>query len=111
VSADDIRIRELLADTLALWRVDGTVEPGEAPVVALVRAADGTTVWVERPGGHDLPLRWLVRWRAADEAPGGAREARPRACASLVGLLNAMRGALGVDRGNPVVIAPAPSDP
>ena len=32
-----------------------------------------------------MPCRWLVRWRAAGEAPGAPRETRPRACASVVG--------------------------
>jgi hypothetical protein len=37
------------------------------------------------------------------------REERSRPCASLVGLLNALRGALDVERGNAVRIAAAPS--
>ena len=105
---DDDRVRDLLADSLALWRVAGTVEAGEGQVLAVVRAGDGTIVWVERPCGQGLPCRWLVRWRGAGDAPGAPREVRPRACASLVGMLNAMRGALGVDRGSAVRIAPAP---
>jgi len=108
VSVDDIRVRDFLADSLALWRVAGTVEAGELPIVAVVRASEGTIVWVERPSGQGMPFRWLVRWRGAGDAPGGPREQRPRACASLVGLLNAIRGALGVDRGSAVRVAPAP---
>ncbi len=144
----DARLRTFLADTLALWGVDGVVEPGvsravgehgdgdadgsilgsdpEGVVVAEIRAASGTLVWVERAiarravltGFHagvpkdarprPLPLRWLARWRAAGAPPGGARERRARACASLAGLLNALRGALGVERGSAVRVAPAP---
>jgi hypothetical protein len=107
---DDSCFRNFLADSLALWRVAGTVDAGEGPVVAVVRADDGAIVWIERPSGQELPCRWLVRWRGAGEAPGGARERRPRACASVVGILGAMRGALGVNRGNAVRIAAAPGD-
>ena len=98
------RAREFLADSLALWKVEGVVEAATLPVVAVIRAA-GNTVWVERPA-DDAPWRWFVRWRSAD-----MREERSRPCTSLVGLLNAVRGALGVERGNALRIAPAPTDP
>ena len=101
MNADDTRLREFLADTLTLWRVDGAVEPGVAPVVATVRTTAGTIICIERPSDPGLPLRWLVRRHNA---------ARPRACASLVGLLNALRAALGVDQGSPLRVAPARSD-
>ena len=107
-NVDDVRVRNFLADSLALWRVSGTVEIGEHPVVAVVRARDGTIVWIERPDGQEQAYRWLVRWRGAGESPGGPREQRPRACASLVGMLTAIRGALGVDRGSAIRIVPAP---
>ena len=81
--------------------------PGEGAVLAEIHAANGALVWIER-GGHDTPFRWFVRWRAAGEAPGGVRELRPRACSSVVGLLAAMREALGVERGSAVRIVPAP---
>jgi len=97
------RVREFLADSLALWKVDGAVETGVLPVVAVIRVSSGATVWVERPAGHDAPWRWFLRWRHPD-----MREERSRPCASLVGLLNAVRGALGVERGSAVRIAPAP---
>jgi hypothetical protein len=102
---DNGRLRDFLADSLALWRVAGTVEAGEGTVVAVVRAADGAVVWIERPSGEAPPCRWLVRWRGVGEAPGGPREQRPRACASIVGMLGAIRGALGVNRGSAVRIA------
>ncbi len=66
----------------------------------MIRAGD-CVVWIERPAGDDVPWRWFVRWRDAD-----MRDERSRPCASLVGLLNAVRGALGVERGNAVRIAP-----
>ena len=43
------RVREFLADSLALWKVDGAVETGVLPVVAVIRVSSGATVWVERP--------------------------------------------------------------
>lgn len=92
-----------LADTLALWQVDGAVAAGTLPVVAVIRAGD-CVIRVERPAEDDAPWRWFVRWRNAD-----MREERSRPCASLVGLLNALRGALGVERGNAVRIAPTPA--
>ena len=97
-------ITGFLADSLALWRVDGAVEAGALPVVAVIRAGD-RVVWIERPAADDVPWRWFVRWRSP-----GMQEERSRPCASLVGLLNAVRGALGVERGSAVRIAPAPAD-
>ena len=90
---NDDRIREFLKDSLALWRVDGTVEAGETPVVAVIRAHDGPTVRVER---KSPPFRWLVHAE------------RPRPCASIAGVLNALRGALGVERGTAIRVTPAP---
>jgi hypothetical protein len=104
---DDSGVRSFLADSLALWRVAGTIEPGDGPVVAVVRADGGAIVWIERPAGEAPPCRWLVRWRGAGEAPGGSRETRPRACASVVGMLGVVRGALDVNRGSAVRIAPS----
>ena len=104
---EEERLRAFLADSLALWRVSGTVRAGKTPVVAEIRAANGALVWVER-AGDDTPFRWFARWRCAGDAPGGVRELRPRACGSLVGLLGAVRDALGVERGGAVRIVPAP---
>ncbi len=93
-AAED-EIRAFLADTLALWRVSGTVESGEAPVVAVIRTDKHAAISIERSAP---PFRWVVRTD------------RPRPCASLVGLLNALRTALGVERGSAVRVAPAPRD-
>jgi hypothetical protein len=98
--SDHLRAREFLADSLALWRVDGVVEAGTLPVVAVIHAA-GNTVWIER-AADDVPWRWFVRWRSVDMG-----EERSRPCTSLAGLLNAVRGALGVERGNPLRIVAA----
>ena len=93
-----------LADSLALWQVDGTAEPGTLPVVAVIRAGD-CVVWVEQNANNDVPWRWFVRWRDAV-----MRDERSRPCASLPGMLNAVRRALNVERGNAVRIAPSPRD-
>ena len=89
---NDARIREFLQESLALWRVEGTVEPGEAPIVAVIRARDGTSVSIER---RTPPFRWIVH------------AGRPRPCASIAGVLNALRGALGVERGEAVRVVAA----
>jgi hypothetical protein len=104
---NDLRLRTFLEESLDLWGIEGRVDSGEHPAVAIVRATDGTIVWIERPLDEQAPFRWLVRWRAAGAAPGGAREQRPRPCGSLVGVLKTLRGALDVDRGGAVRIVPA----
>jgi G3E family GTPase len=97
-----------LTDTLALWRIEGTVDAQQAPGVAVIRTTSGPVVWIERPD-PGTPFRWLVRRRAARVAPGAAREQRPRACASLVGLLAALRSALGVECGAALRVAAQPA--
>ncbi len=96
------RLDQLIADSLALWQVDGTVESGAAPV-AVVIYSGGCTVWVER-AANDAPWRWFVRWRSADMCAD-----RSRPCVSLVGMLNALRDALGVERGNALRVVAAPA--
>ena len=96
------KLRAFLAESLELWGVEGTVREAEAPFVAEIRASDGTTISIERISEATMPFRWLVRARQL----GDTREPRARPYGSLVGVLNAMRAALGVDRGSPVRIAP-----
>ena len=91
-----------LADSLALWKVEGAVEAGTLPVAAVIRAGD-CVVWIERNTDDDAPWRWFVRWRSAE-----MRDERSRPCASITGMLNAVRRALNVERGNAVKIAPSP---
>jgi hypothetical protein len=102
----DARLRAFLADSLDLWRVSGTVDPGVAPAVAEIRASDGTIVSVERIADKTIPFRWMVRRRG----PRASSEERPRPCGSLVGVLGALRTALGVDRGSALRIASSPVD-
>ena len=104
--SSDALLRAFLADTLDLWRVEGTVTAGTPPSVAEIHVGDGTLVSLERIAQGTMPFRWLVRARGAS----AAREERPRPCGSLVGVLGAMRGALGIDRGTALRIAPAPAD-
>ena len=105
-SVADSGMRAFLADSLALWRVAGEIEAGQAPVVAIIRTDSGAVVRVERTAVQKTGFRWFVHSRAGDAAPGE----RSRPCGSLVGLLNAIRSALGVDRGTAVRIAPAPEE-
>ncbi|MCC6534417.1 MAG: hypothetical protein IT531_17835 [Burkholderiales bacterium] len=102
---DDARIRAFILESLELWQVRASVDSADPPCVAVIRGDDGRTVWLERAHA-DSPFRWLARWHAG-EASG---QARTRPCGSLVGVLSALRMALGVDRGSPVRIAPAPED-
>jgi G3E family GTPase len=97
-------LHSVLTETLALWNVRGTVEADESS--AVVRTDDGAIVWIERAPPM-LPFRWSARWRAAGEPTGSGREKRPRGCASFVGVLAAMRAALGIDRGAALRVAPA----
>ncbi len=109
VTPEDESLRAFLAESLALWQVRGTARLGVAPVVVEIGADNGAVVWVER-ADDDTPFRWFVRWRAAGDAPGGVRELRPRACSSIVGVLAAVREALGVERGSAVRVVAAPEN-
>jgi hypothetical protein len=99
-----------LEETLELWDIAGTVEVGEAPLWAVIRAQSGAIAWIERRSHQEAQFRWAVRWRGAGAAPGGPREVRPRMCGSLVGVLAALREALAVERGTPLRIAPGRYD-
>jgi G3E family GTPase len=94
---------ELLEHTLRLWGVEGTVETGGAAVAI---RSERALAWIEA-AGDDLPFRWLVRWRLAHEAAPGARERHPRACASVGGVLTALRGVFGIEGGAALRVAAA----
>jgi hypothetical protein len=86
-------VSELLAQSLAVWRVSGDIAR-EAAGGLRVTAGDRCLRISRTPA--ELPFRWMV-----DE--GG----RKRGVASIAGLLRAMRGAL--DRGyRPVRLRIAP---
>jgi hypothetical protein len=105
--ADD-QVRAFLAETLDLWHVRAVVESGAPRSTAVIRAENGTVVWIERPGEPGVPFRWHVRWRRAGDLRGG-REHHPKACASIVGVLAALRTAFGLERGQALRIAAAPA--
>ena len=77
-------LRALLADSLALWGIAGRVEV-LADGVAVI--APGAGRCVVRPADPALrPVRWFVEMPAAVAAGRG-----PRAAASIVGVLGAVR--------------------
>lgn len=101
----DRRIREFLASTLALWSVEGRVEPVAAPGVASIRTSDGTIhVLLERAPAGD-PFRWYLRRVAADSPGESERSVPARPCGSLVGVLGGLRRMLGLGPGTTVRIA------
>lgn len=102
----DLRIAALLQESLALWGVDGDTTAMQAEAVR-VRGPGGLVASVE-PAPEDSPFRWFVRWH---DAAAGAAEPRTRPCGSLVGVLAALRRALGVERGTSVRVAPEPTEP
>ena len=78
-----------ISESLALWQVQGTVEARDE---AIVVHAGGVAISIER--ADEPPFRWFV-------TAGG----RKRPCVSVLGVLSALRGALGVDRGAPLRVA------
>lgn len=101
------RTRALLADSLTVWRVRGDVAPGEPPAVAVIRAEDGTVVWVEPALASESPIRWWVRWQAPGAAAHASPAPRSRPCTSVLGLLRTVRHALGAESGYTLRIAPS----
>ena len=94
----DARVRAFLAATLKVWGVEAALEPLPAPKLARILGDGGPELTIER--AHELPgFRWIVSTQAAE----GTAHARP--CASLVGLLGALRRALGVAAGSSLRIA------
>lgn len=89
-------ILTFLSDSLALWNIEGSVARSDG---LLVVQASGLTISIERT--DQAPFRWLVH---VNDRP------RPRRCASLLGVLSALRAALGVDRGAPLRVAAAPPE-
>lgn len=102
--------RALLADSLTVWHVRGTVKAGEPSEVAVIQAEDGTVVRVERALDSERPVRWWVRWRELNAAAQGADASRSRPCTSAVGLLRTVREALGAEGGPRLRIGPSPGE-
>lgn len=80
-------LRDLLADSLALWGVAGRVSvTGEGVAIAV-----GDVRLVIAPAGaSDAPIRWWV-----------TQVGRRRPCPSVLGLLRTVRNALGVPGAAP----------
>jgi hypothetical protein len=103
------RIRDFLALSLDLWRVEGRIDAIAAPGVAAVVLEDRDLRLDLVRGGAQDPFRWYLRHgrRAAFDVPGGEVAMRP--CGSLLGALAGMRRILGVDAGGAVRIARGPA--
>jgi G3E family GTPase len=102
---DDL-LRDFLSATLASWKVAAVVERGSDPCVASIHAADGIALSIER-AADAAPFRWVLRSRVPGAPSSVAEVPRSRPCASVAGLLNALRGIFGIVRGAPVRVAPA----
>jgi hypothetical protein len=79
-------LRDLLADSLALWGVEARPRVAEGGVV--LAAPDGAALRVQAAAPADLPVRWWV------ERPG-----QRRPCTSVLGLLRTLRNAVGAGTG------------
>lgn len=88
------RLRAFLAESLALWGAEGTVERGDPPVIAVL-LVNGRRICVDR-APNAVPFRWLVR------------ETRVRPCSSLLGVLTELRTLLGVKSRPAVQSTPRP---
>jgi G3E family GTPase len=106
--AGDDTLHAFLQHTMRLWDVAGTVEPGAHASIFVLRS-ERALVSIERVADAAIPFRWRVGWRLPGEAVPGARERRPRLCASLVGVLKALRTALRIERGEALRVAAAPA--
>lgn len=80
-------LRDLLADSLALWGVTGRVNVADDGVVVLAGDLRLTVARAE-PGAD--PIRWWL-----------IRDGRRRPCPSLLGLMRSLRNTLGVPGAAP----------
>ena len=79
-------LRDLLADSLALWGVEARPRVTEDGVA--LAAPDGTALRVRAATPEELPVRWWL------ERPG-----QRRPCTSVLGLLRTLRNAVGAGEG------------
>jgi hypothetical protein len=90
---DDAALRALLRDCLVLWDVSAQVRAAETGGVVLTTQA-GALYTVTAASPAQLPMRWLL------QTPARAAAGRPpRAAASIVALLSALRAELCGGRG------------
>jgi hypothetical protein len=87
-------LRDLLADSLALWGATGRVTVAEGGVAVTLATL---TVQVRPAAPEDLPIRWWL------EKPGQRRPA-----SSITGLLRSLRNAAGgADGAQSLRVVPA----
>ena len=79
-------LRDLVADSLALWDIQA--RPVVAGAGVALTAPDGTALRVLAAAADDLPVRWWL------ERPG-----QRRPCTSVLGLLRGLRNAVGAGDG------------
>jgi hypothetical protein len=79
-------LRDLLADSLALWGV--AARPTVTGSGVSLTAPDGTALRVLPAAAAELPVRWWL------ERPG-----QRRPCTSVLGLLRTLRNAVGAGEG------------
>jgi hypothetical protein len=79
-------LRDLVADSLALWGV--TARPKAAGAGVALTAPDGTPLSILPAAAEDLPVRWWL------ERPG-----QRRPCTSVLGLLRTLRNVVGAGAG------------
>jgi hypothetical protein len=79
-------LRDLVADSLALWGVPGRVTVTDGDVA--LAAPDGTPLRIQAAAPAERPLRWWL------ERPG-----QRRPCTSVLGLLRGLRNAMGAGEG------------
>ena len=100
---DQVELRMLLIDCVALWGVDGRVTLCDGAIAIVT--PDGPYA-VQRAPADMRPVRWFLQTPARRAA-----NRPPRAVPSIVALLAALRNALGAEGGNRLRIgmgAPAP---
>lgn len=78
-------VRDLLADSLALWGI--AARPRVMEDGAVLVAPDGATLRVTAATPAELPVRWWL------DRPG-----QKRSCTSVLGLLRSLRNAVGADQ-------------
>lgn len=88
----DAALRDLLADSLKLWGVAGRVSSEDEGMV--LTTADGGKFLINRAHDRIREIRWTLV-TPARQAAGRP----PRPASSIVGLLSALRAALGAEHG------------
>ena len=104
IPTDDRHVLLLLQESLALWKAEGTIESGLAPLAATIHMPGGNCIQVLHAADDEIPIRWWVKCYADHDT--GVPPASTRPCTSAVGLLRSVRTALGRHQGMRLSIAP-----